>query len=58
MVVCGHAWVMHRFYKHLPEDRQGDLNSKEIWAKSKKVGLWKTENPIPPWKWRDNSNND
>lgn len=58
MVVCGHAWVMRRFYKHLPKDRQNDLNSKESWAKSKKVGLWKTENPTPPWKWRGNSNND
>ena len=58
MVVCGHAWVMRRFYEDLSRDRQNDLNSKEYWAKSKKVGLWKTENPIPPWKWRDNANND
>lgn len=56
MVVCGHAWVMRRFYKHLPKERQNDLNSKERWAKSKKVGLWITENPIPPWKWRDEKN--
>ncbi len=56
MVVCGHAWVMRRFYKHLPKERQKDLNSKEYWAKSKKVGLWKTENPIPPWKWRNDTN--
>ncbi len=58
MVVCGHAWVMRRFYKQLPKERQKDLNSKEYWAKSKKVGLWKTEDPIPPWKWRDSINSD
>jgi endonuclease YncB( thermonuclease family) len=28
------------------------LNQLERWAKSKRVGLWKTDNPIPPWKWR------
>jgi micrococcal nuclease len=36
MIVCGHAWVMRGFYKHLPKERQNDLNSKERWAKSKK----------------------
>ncbi len=52
MVTLGHAWVMRRYYDHLPNDRQTKLNRLEAWAKSKKVGLWKTENPIPPWKWR------
>lgn len=55
MVVCGHAWVMRRYYNDLSRDRQNDLNSKEYWAKSKQVGLWKTENPIPPWDWRKDS---
>ncbi len=52
MVTLGHAWVMRRFYDHLPRDRQHKLNRLEAWAKSKKVGLWKTENPMPPWQWR------
>ena len=52
MVTLGHAWVMRRFYDHLPKDRQNKLNRLERWARSKKVGLWKTPNPIPPWKWR------
>lgn len=52
MVTLGHAWVMRRFYDHLPKDRQDQLNRLERWAKSKKVGLWKTPNPVPPWKWR------
>ena len=52
MVTLGHAWVMRRFYDHLPKDRQDKLNRLERWAKSKKVGLWQTPNPIPPWKWR------
>ncbi len=52
MVILGHAWVMRIYYDHLPKDRQTKLNHLEGWAKSKKVGLWRTENPIPPWQWR------
>jgi endonuclease YncB( thermonuclease family) len=52
MVTLGHAWVMRRFYDHLPKDRQDKLNRLERWARSKKVGLWQTPNSIPPWKWR------
>jgi endonuclease YncB( thermonuclease family) len=52
MVTLGHAWVMRLFYSHLPISRQQKLNQLERWAKSKRVGLWKTDNPIPPWKWR------
>jgi endonuclease YncB( thermonuclease family) len=53
MVTLGHAWVMRRFYGHLPNDRKSQLNRLERWARSKRVGLWKTPNPIPPWKWRN-----
>lgn len=56
MVTLGHAWVMRRFYKHLPKPRQQKLNQLERWAKSKRVGLWKTESPLPPWKWRKTEN--
>lgn len=53
MVTLGHAWVMRRFYNHLPKDRQTKLNRLERWSKTKKVGLWRTPDPIPPWKWRN-----
>ncbi|MEQ1616994.1 MAG: thermonuclease family protein [Terricaulis sp.] len=52
MVMRGHAWVMRKYYDHLPPDRQAKLNRLETWARSKRVGLWGTENPIPPWQWR------
>ncbi len=52
MVMLGHAWVMRAYYGHLPKERQAKLNQLEAWARSKKVGLWRTENPIPPWQWR------
>jgi endonuclease YncB( thermonuclease family) len=57
MVMLGHAWVMRRYYDHLPSDRKRNLNRIENWAKSKKVGLWGTSNPIPPWHWRSQLRN-
>ena len=57
MVTIGHAWVMRMYYDHLPKSRQQKLNQLERWAKSKRVGLWKNENPIPPWKWRKRESN-
>ena len=53
MVTLGHAWVMRKFYDHLPKGRQDKLNRLERWARSKNVGLWRTQNPIPPWQWRN-----
>ena len=55
MITLGHAWVMRRYYDHLPKERRDKLNSLERWAKTRKVGLWKTPNPIPPWRWRNGS---
>ena len=55
MVTLGHAWVMRKYYTHLPKHRQAQLNKLERWAKSKRVGLWKLPDPIPPWKWRHGS---
>jgi len=53
MVTLGHAWVMRRYYDHLPKCRQTKLNRLERWSKTKKVGLWRTPDPIPPWRWRN-----
>lgn len=53
MIALGHAWVMRMFYDHLPPDRQAKLDRLELWAKSNKVGLWKSAKPTPPWLWRN-----
>ncbi|MEO0972229.1 MAG: thermonuclease family protein [Pseudomonadota bacterium] len=52
LVTLGHAWVMRGLYYHLPKARQQQLDRLERWARSKRVGLWRTEDPIPPWEWR------
>ena len=46
LVAQGHAWVFRRYL----EDRT--LLSVEASAKAAGLGLWSTENPIPPWEWR------
>jgi len=49
MVYKGHAWVMRRFYKELPNKRKHELNRAENWAKQNNIGLWgQGERPIPP----------
>ncbi|MBA5866417.1 MAG: hypothetical protein GDA67_06940 [Nitrospira sp. CR1.3] len=53
MVMLGHAWVARKYYDHLPTPRQDQLNRLERWARSKRVGLWGTEDPVPPWQWRN-----
>ena len=55
MVVKGHAWVMQKYIEHLPEERRYTFTRLERWAKRKKVGLWGTANPMPPWVWRRQS---
>jgi micrococcal nuclease len=53
MVTLGHAWVMQRYYDHLPRDRQDKLKHLERWARSRRVGLWRNPDPVPPWNWRN-----
>jgi micrococcal nuclease len=52
IVKKGQAWVFRMFYGHLPISRRIQLENLEEWAKSKRVGLWNADNPIPPWDWR------
>lgn len=52
MVILGHAWVMRKWCDGLSQQRLDKLIQLERWARSKRVGLWKADNPIPPWLWR------
>ncbi len=52
MVTLGHAWVLRAYCEHLSVDRRRQLYRLETWAKSKRVGLWRTPDPTPPWEWR------
>ena len=48
-VQSGMAWVYDSFCK---EDVCGTWKIEEALAKKQKLGLWKDEKPMPPWKWR------
>ena len=52
MLILGHAWAMHMSMEHLPKSRQEKLKRLQNWARSRKVGLWKSETPVAPWMWR------
>lgn len=46
MVESGWAWVYWEFC------RDTSFKEKERIARSKKLGLWVEDNPVPPWVWR------
>lgn len=54
MLVLGHAWVMRKYFDHLPVSRQEKLFRLVNWAKSRRVGLWSAPDVIPPWIWKTN----
>ena len=44
MVLNGYAWAYRKFSKK--------YTAQESKAKSQKLGLWQSSDPIPPWEWR------
>jgi len=47
MVAAGHAW----WYRHYaPHERR--LEIAEQAARERRLGLWATPHPVPPWDWR------
>ncbi len=45
---AGLAWVYGRYYR----ERGGNWPEIEAEAKAARRGLWKDEEPTPPWEWR------
>lgn len=45
LLKAGLAW-------HLVKDNNEAWTALETEAKNKKIGLWSSGNPIPPWEWR------
>jgi endonuclease YncB( thermonuclease family) len=52
MIENGYAWVYSQYCK-IPE--RAEWEQLQETAKADKKGLWQEENPIPPWKWRKDS---
>lgn len=48
----GSAWVYTQYLRELPvEDRKRYLDAERL-AKAQHRGLWRDEQPEPPWQWR------
>ncbi len=47
MVCAGHAWWYSRY-----APGADDLETCHNAAKQQRVGLWKSDNAVPPWEWR------
>ena len=53
MVSLGHAWVGNPSGQNLPKDRHSELRTLQREAQKKKLGLWNTADPVPPWEWKN-----
>lgn len=49
MIETGHAWLYQKYCK---EEFCREWRSLEEQARSSRIGLWRDNNPEPPWDWR------
>lgn len=42
----GCSWHFKRYSKDI------EFSDEEVYARTNRLGLWKLDNPIPPWEWR------
>ncbi len=52
LLTTGMAWWYRYYADEQPEQERGQYEFAEFEAKAKGAGLWKDENPVPPWEWR------
>ena len=49
LITAGYAWVYKR---HCREDFCNEWQKEEAQSRKNRKGLWKDDNPVPPWEWR------
>ena len=52
MIKKGMAWHFKKYKKNQPIVDRHSYNRAENEAREKKIGLWSENNPLQPWKWR------
>jgi len=52
MVTIGMAWWYRAYSREQTAEERGQYEFAEFEAKAKRVGLWRDEDPMPPWNWR------
>lgn len=48
----GFAWHYKQYQNQQTEEQRNLYSSAEEAAKQQRVGLWRDQNPVPPWEWR------
>ena len=51
----GMAWHYKEYASEQSLEDRASYSAAELTARSKKVGLWRDQSPIPPWEWRKKS---
>ncbi len=51
-LTIGRAWWFRRFAAEQSAEDRGRYEFAEQEARSRKAGLWRSGNPVPPWEWR------
>lgn len=51
-IKVGMAWWYEKYRKEQSVPDQEIYHAAEMAAKQQRMGLWRDENPIPPWDWR------
>lgn len=51
-VRAGMAWWYKQYSREQSPQDRADYEQAEFQAKTRRVGLWDSTNPVPPWEWR------
>jgi endonuclease YncB( thermonuclease family) len=51
-VGAGLAWHYKRFEKEQTPTERGTYSNAEASARASRIGLWQSDNPVPPWEFR------
>jgi len=54
LLTLGLAWHYKQYANEQPVEERGQYSFAEEEARSKRVGLWRDNEPTPPWEWRHN----
>ncbi len=52
LLTVGLAWHYKQYAKEQPAEERGQYSFAEDEARSKRVGLWRDADPVPPWEFR------
>ena len=51
----GHAWWYREYRREQSLEDQGRYEFAEFDARTRRIGLWRHADPVPPWEWRKNN---